>query len=432
VIEAPAPPAPLAPFVEWEHRAVELDFEVMTALSRVRGDAISVGLTGTPGTYDVSTAQYVGTIVLPEVSVLIRPKVGLANLLYLLEPDGQAIDLQPETFRFKATPEVVPAFATLVAATIERAIGRGLLRSYRTESESLMVLRGQIDFPNRARRAWSEVPVPCVFDEFTADNLENRFVLAAVRRLLRTPSVASTTRQRLAQQQLRLEEVSMVHVEPDVVDRVVYTRLNRHYRPALSLCRHVIDATSIVDETGKAGASSFLLNMNKVFERFLEVRLRQALLGRLEVVGQDQSRLDEGGSVGVQPDLLFLRDGRAVFVGDAKYKLTKTGLGPESDVHQLLAYATAYGLAEGVLVYVKDGAAQPRELRVRNSNKVLWTWPIDLTGDRTAIDREIHRLADWIAASTTDPSSTSNGDSRIGYLGPPRQVERRPRSSLGD
>jgi 5-methylcytosine-specific restriction enzyme subunit McrC len=397
-------PLALDPFVEWEHRHVALPAEVQTALVRNAGKAMTLSTTTEPGVTEISINHHVGSIVLPEVHALIRPKIDLQSLFHLLEPSGRSVSLGAQTFGFEHREELLPAFATFVANAIERSTGRGLFRSYRQEEERLLAIRGRIDL-RRHLASGLATPIACRYDEFTADVLENQIILAAIRRLLRLTDVSQATRQLLSRQLIRFDEVSAVTIDPDDVLRMRFTRLNRHYEPALRLARLVLQSTSIVDNVGGTQASVFLIDMNKVFEEFLEHRLRRQLAGRLDVTGQHEDHLDYGHLVGIKPDLLFRKGGTAAFVGDAKYKRTWNGKGPESDVHQLLAYATAYDVPEGVLVYSKEGDAPRREIRVKNVAKTVWTWPLDLRGGSEGIDAAIEELAGWILERSGVPTS---------------------------
>ena len=124
------------------------------------------------------------------------------------------------------------------------------------------------------------------------------------------------------------------------------------YKPALRLARLVLANLTLQDAVGTTQASSFMLDMNDLFERFLTERLRRALRGRLEVKDQHRDRLDEDHRVAIRPDLLFSSQGTAKFVADIKYKLTDDGAGGRTaDYYQLLAYTTALDLPEGVLIY---------------------------------------------------------------------------------
>jgi 5-methylcytosine-specific restriction enzyme subunit McrC len=386
----------LEPIREWQTRTEALPSAVQAALLTHASKAIAIAANPEAGKVDLSANHHIGSISLPEVKLLIRPKVvSLESLFHLLEPSGSALKLHREYFGYKADQELLPAFATFVTGVIERSTGRGLYRAYRQEQDRLLALRGRIDL-RRHLATGVDTPVACQFDEFTPDVIENQILLAAITRLLRLPDVAPATRALLGKQLARMEQVSLVRVDLASIDRVRFTRLNQHYEPAIRLARLVLESTSISDQVGNAQASVFLLDMNKVFEEFLEHQLRRLLSGTLDVSGQHRSNLDTDNQVTIKPDLLFLRRNRPVFVGDAKYKRTWDGTGPESDVYQVLAYATAFGVDEGVLVYAKEGDATRREIKVRNTDKTIWTWPLDLGGTPSDIDRSLQELASWI------------------------------------
>jgi 5-methylcytosine-specific restriction enzyme subunit McrC len=153
--------------------------------------------------------------------------------------------------------------------------------------------------------------------------------------------------------------------------------------------------------------------MNEVFEQFVEHRLRDALRGHLEVRGQDRLHLDHRQLVRMRPDIVFRRGTRRVYVADAKYKLTADGLGKHSDYYQLLAYATAMGLPEGVLIYCHDsGEAPPVEVITLGNGKRLLSFRLALGGTRADIDRAITELAGEIerraGQAASRPATVSN------------------------
>jgi 5-methylcytosine-specific restriction enzyme subunit McrC len=118
------------------------------------------------------------------------------------------------------------------------------------------------------------------------------------------------------------------------------------------------------------------------------------------VRAQRTLHLDAGRHVRIRPDLIFERGpGEPVYVADTKYKITADGFGREADYYQILAYATALGVPEGMLIYCQcGGMAPPRDVRVRNLGTRLRTWPVDLSGGPADVDLQLLRLADEVDA----------------------------------
>ena len=348
--------------------------------------------------WTIKATSYVGTVVLPDLKILVTPKVTTANLFHLLEAGGRALDIGAEQFEYDSSKDLLPAFATFYVRHLERALGLGIPRAYVEFDDRLNNIRGRVDLPAQRRSAGLPLPISCRFDEYTADIPLNRILRAAATRLRRVAGVTITTRQALVGLLARLSEVGALR-GPDLSAPVVFTRLNQHCRPAERLARMVLDGSTLRDAPGASGAGVFMVDMNQLFEEFVESRLRWYLRDRLIVHGQLSTRLDVGGAVGIRPDLAFSGpSGPMVYVGDVKYKVTTDGYARDRDYYQLLAYVTAMNLDEGLLGYCQDdGDPPPREIEVRHAGKRLRTWAIRLDGSPQDVETEMRRLADHIA-----------------------------------
>ena len=189
------------------------------------------------------------------------------------------------------------------------------------------------------------------------------------------------------------------HAPSDLAGPTVFTRLNDHCRPAERLARMVLGNETLLASTGLAGAGVFLIDMNKAFEAFVAARLSRYLSGRLTVCPQQSGPLDLEGSVGIRPDLVFKRRyGKVVYVADTKYKISADGYGRDADYYQILAYATALDVREGMLIYCqRDGSVPPREIQVGKLGTRLVTLAIGLSGTPKDVEQRLLELAGDIA-----------------------------------
>ena len=418
---------------EYGREVLELSPEQANALNRVGGGQyLSVEPGEYSGHWQVSAHNYVGSINVAGLQVLVRPKIPLRNLFLLLEVGLRARDWHDEAVRFEATGDLLPALVSFFARTTETTLARGLYHSYRQQRDRLVALRGRVDIARQLAQPGVVIPTACRFTEFTADLIENSYLKAAVSRSLRVAGVQPIDRRRLMQHLVTLEDVGDLRHHHTDSDRVVFTRLNDHYKPALRLARLVLANLTLQDAVGETQASSFMLDMNELFERFVTERLRRALRGRLDVKDQHRDRLDEECTVAIRPDLLFRSGGSARFVADIKYKLTDDAAsGRHPDYYQLLAYTTALNLPEGVLIYCLDAnrdadtdnpaagspvadASAPavRSVRVRHVDKVLHTYALDLSGTTEDVARNLGELAAWIekrAEAKSEPLTSAVG-----------------------
>jgi 5-methylcytosine-specific restriction enzyme subunit McrC len=337
-------------------------------------------------------------VVTPDVQILVIPKVPTANLFHLLEAGGRTLRVGPEVFEYEQTADLVPSFATFYARHLETALTHGIPHDYRENEERLAGIRGRVNLPAQRRLAGLLLPIECWFDDYTADTALNRILRSALVRLLRLPGVTVTTRQALQQLDRRLQDATTV-TTGDLRTETVFTRLNEYCRPAERLARIILSGSSILDAVGVAGAAVFLVDMNKVFEQFVESRLRRALLGRLVVRGQWSNRLDTTDLVRIKPDLTFESPtGETTYVADSKYKVTADGFGREADYYQLLAYTASLHLDEGLLIYCQhDGTAPTQQIEVRHLGTRLRTWAVRLDRTPKDLEDELQLLADHIA-----------------------------------
>jgi 5-methylcytosine-specific restriction enzyme subunit McrC len=304
-------------------------------------------------------------------------------------------------FEYQRTNDLVPSFATFYARVAETALGRGVHRAYEEQEEPLVAIRGRVLVEARQRQLGLPLPTACRYDEYTSDIPLNRIVKAAAWRLSRLRGVTSTTRSALASILARLEEVAPLS-GPELRTPIVFTRMNDHYRPVERLARMVLHGTSLLDLIGDADAGAFLVDMNVLFEEFVEARLRHYLLSDLQVKGQQPRWLDRGHRVvRLVPDLIFFKRGTPLYVGDTKYKLlADDGKGRNPDYYQLLAYTTALGLPEGVLIYCHHDGSAPQSIVVENVGTRLFTASVRLDGTPAEIEGQLRLLANWILQRT--------------------------------
>lgn len=365
-----------------------------------------MGVGRSSGTWKVSATSHVGVFVTPEVELLVRPKVPMHNLFWMLDVGLPADAFQESTFSFGSDRSLLAAVAQLFARSIERTVGNGLIRCYRSEAERLHTLRGRINMGEVVRRPGLPAPVPCDFTEYTADIFENQVLRGALQRLLRVPGVRPLTRRAVSHALARFEEVTDTPIDVAAIDRVIYTRLNRHYRPPLRLASLVLRNLSLIDRIGKEDASAFTIDMNRLFQDWVIDRLRRRLRGRLGVVETRTEHLAIGRKVPMYPDLELWDGKELVYVGDIKYKLTDTGLARNADYYQLLAYATALGLPEGLLIYCQaEGDVPDREIVVNVAGKSLRTHALDLRGSPSDAETAVSRLGDLLLSRATKKSA---------------------------
>ncbi|MFJ9714469.1 McrC family protein [Streptomyces sp. NPDC101213] len=376
---------------------------------------------GRAGHWLLRAGSRVGAVRTPGGPVLrIMPKTPVNRLFFLLgfslDPARAWRDGREGTVDTGAYDDVVPALAHAVERRIDAALRRGVLQGYREVEESAPVVRGRLREAEQIRRHFGRTPpVEIAYDAYTADTAENRVLRAAAERLLRLPGVPGPVRRRLAHQRARLADAAPL-VRGQELPHWRPSRLNSRYQPALRLAEAVLRGTS--PEHRAAGpeplaVDGFLLDMNRLFEDFVTVALREALKEHgLTARLQDPHHLDTAGLVRIRPDLVVRTgDGRTpLAVADAKYKVEKADGLLNADLYQALAYATVLGLREAHLVYAA-GRRPEHFHEVRGTaagadgrGMRLYRHSLDLSREPGHLLSAVREIAGRLAAAAPHPS----------------------------
>jgi 5-methylcytosine-specific restriction enzyme subunit McrC len=294
--------------------------------------------------------------------------------------------------------DLLPALAHAVERQVDRALRQGLLQGYRATEETALVVRGRIREAEQIRRRYGmALPVEVAYDEFTTDIAENRILRAAVERLLRLPGVPRDVRCRLLHQRARLADITTI-VRGQPLPGWQPTRLNSRYHHALHLARAVLDEASAEHAHGGLRVDGFLFDMNKLFEDFVTVALREAFRGTGHTARlQDPHHLDQASAIRMKPDfVLYGAHGEPCAVVDAKYKAERPGGYPDADLYQMLAYCTALDLREGHLVYAKGNAPHAAH-QVRHAGIVIHQHALDLDQEPAGLLADIGSVAERLA-----------------------------------
>ena len=180
-----------------------------------------------------------------------------------------------------------------------------------------------------------------------------------------------------------LGDVSLQEFPPGRVPEVTFGRLNEHYRKVVDLSRLVLRYGAYESSRGTVQARGFLMDMNTVFQEFLTEALREQLDASPRTLRSDRElqklTLDKGRRVTLKPDLTWWDGPNCTFVGDAKYKNLTGRRVPNSDLYQMLAYATALGLPGGLLVYAQ-GEADDATYEIPHCGKHMEVISLGLSG----------------------------------------------------
>jgi 5-methylcytosine-specific restriction enzyme subunit McrC len=334
----------------------------------------------------ITTTSHIGVIQLEGLTIVVEPKLAgdNAGVIALLEFLGTGT-VRFFSRRADASTSGTSLLEFLVRVFIGeclRAVRGGLRFGYQVKSESLPTLRGRLLVREQFLTSRVSAGLFCEHDEFTANILENQVLYSALRRCQRYLRIGELRRQLEILLALFQDSCEPLAIPPTLArETIVYNRLNDHYRSAHLLAWLILANLGVDDlkQTGEAKIYSFLVNMNELFETFVD-RIVARLMPRPRYTVRSQDPLNarfqdlERGTsyASMVPDLRVSVAGRSGTVPvDAKYKRYDGRAVSSGDLYQLSMYAmaaqTTSGTARALLVFPTENAlGSIRRVGLRN------------------------------------------------------------------
>jgi 5-methylcytosine-specific restriction enzyme subunit McrC len=339
---------PTTLLTERKPRQVRLAPADVVFLQTIHRGRIDVAPTGRRGAYRLTPRGCAGVIVAPTRRFVIRPKIPLQNLFLLLDPDDP-VSAAPDEGAPTPGLEILNFLAGRLARLLAERSAAGLRRGYRESAEEGPFLHGRIDVPAQLRESVVRKDrLHGIRDDFTADVPCNQAPKATAERLLASSLLGGRVREALVQALRGFEEVTPTSLTPHVFAAAEADRLAEGYRPLLDLCRLLADALGPSDAAGMTSCPAFLIDMERVFERYVTRGVTKAFADGWTGAAQQTHVVAPG--VEMRPDLTLYRDERPALVVDAKWK-RPIGAPAPADLYQMLAYCTALGVGQAALIY---------------------------------------------------------------------------------
>ena len=341
----------------------------------------------TQGQWQLTARGWIGYIPLTaELALSLQPKTALVNLFGMLEV---AYNLQ--SFRFldglfdaATLDEFYERLAHILARRILDRMRKGLYQTYIAQADRLPYVRGRLDLQPMFQQP-EQAEVHCQYEEQTGDVEENQILAWTLHRILHSGLCTEQRAQPSVRQALRMLQ-STVTLRPfaaQVCLQRSYNRLNHDYHPLHALCYFFLDERGPSHEAGGRQMLPFLVNMARLYERFVAEWLKANLDPKYGLKIQDRYAIGSSGPH-FNIDLVVVEQatGEVRWVMDTKYRTP--GATPSADeIAQVIAYAEAKGAAEAILIY-PVAPARPLDqtvgaIRVRSLTFAL-DRPLDAAG----------------------------------------------------
>jgi 5-methylcytosine-specific restriction enzyme subunit McrC len=243
---------------------------------------------------------------------------------------------------------VLDIIAMVLITRIKQLIKRGMFRGYIRKAEYLSGVKGKIP---AGRNLFFTNKLLCEYDELSYSVFLN-IILKGTLRLLMSMNMSKVVKEEAKTLLMIMSEVDDVEIDERLFSRVSYSRLNLNYKPLIDFCYLIYRSINVKSGTGSIRFSSFLIDMNVVFEEFIRQYLRNNLgeynVRRRTINNWASSSRQELLPV-IEPDIVI--DGKLVI--DVKYYrnvVTNRGKLISSNLYQIITYMNVMNLP-GMLIY---------------------------------------------------------------------------------
>lgn len=374
-------------------------------LNRQFSDKLSFHKAWKEGYYNINPNSYVGVIKLPNIILRLNPKVEISNLFHMLSYAYEVDFFRKKTVLYDDAKDIYEFIIAIFNKRVTELIQGGVFRNYIETDENLNYVRGKISIIQNIRENnILQHRLFCVFDDYTANIIENQIIKHVLLRLSRDSYEKRYLSDEIRENYYHFDDISNKTILPQNFPVINYTRLNQHYEHIHKLCKLILDNLSISERTGKNAFSSFLLDMNKLFEefvyKFLEEKIKTRNIKEITIIPQSGDTLDYDGNIKIIPDILIQKNDVPLIVLDTKYKKRKDNDNINQDIFQVLAYCKGINVKKAILLYPKwDGVClNPFTLKVKNCDIEIKIMTIDLARDRLIFDKNFNDLVQDIIA----------------------------------
>lgn len=360
-------------------------------------------VTATPDVagWRVTAEHTVGTVARNDLVVRVAPKVGAVQVLRLLVIADGAADLVVDDERVEVADDadLSAVLGRMFVLEAEGALAGGVLRGYRTEDQTLSVLRGRLRLQDQFLRRFGQLsPLEVTVDEWTVDTPENRLIRSAALALVALPGLPRGVEDDLRRVDRLLAEAERL-VPGAALPDWQPTRLNARLHALLGLAQLTLRHVSVESAAGEMVVHGFRVNMAHLFERLVA-----RLLGEYDPAWSAQVTLplDKREKLMIRPDLVRDDGNGWSGVADTKYKvLDEAGKVSNADIYQLVTYCARLGLTTGHLIYA-DGGSPPPPYEVRGTDAAIAIHRVDLTGSAEDLRSQVSALGAILSSASDD------------------------------
>ncbi|AEB28314.1 McrC family protein [Francisella hispaniensis] len=334
----------------------------------------------------IKARQYVGVISLGGQLVQVLPKVfssdrslsgvevpsdntindNITGLMYLLKLTKKLKINEVELTKLcKHTDSMLEVFIRLFADNLLELLQNDYRRNYVAQEDNLKFIKGKINFTKHLRHNYiDKSKFYCNYDEYESNILLNQLLKATIKKCISSTKSSFAILQKCDQLLIDVDDKRFTN--PNICNRVKFTRLNQKYEYVFNLAKLLLFGSSPKLTINDNHTFSIMFDMNALFEEaiFEILDSYKNSFGITTVQAQKpQTTIFDKDSIAnftMKPDIYIENKDGFKIVLDTKYKLIESIRSDynssqkqvaQSDVYQMFAYSQYYKAEKSILLY---------------------------------------------------------------------------------
>lgn len=233
---------------------------------------------------------------------------------------------------------------------VQLLIHQGLIKQYYKETGNVKALKGKLEFAGHIQKNLvHKERFYTTHQVYDKDHLIHQ-VLGQALGIIATLSKGNYLYGKCKTVQLDFPEVKAIKANENTFSKIPKSRKTAPYDTALAIARLIILNYAPNVSSGSEKMLALLFDMNRLWEEYVLIRLKQACHGKdVDVYGQSSKSFWNG--ITIRPDIIVKKNNEVVLIIDTKWKNIDQSKPSTHDLRQMYVYNQFWKSERALLLY---------------------------------------------------------------------------------
>jgi 5-methylcytosine-specific restriction enzyme subunit McrC len=281
---------------------------------------------------------------------------------------------------------ILEVFISVFLQALEKLVQKGIRKNYVVEEANQPFLKGKLLVNQQIKHNIAHAERFYVqYDDFQENIAPNRLIKSTLQLLFKV-SRKLANQAALSQNLLIFESVDYSqNLAKDFIETDKLNRQFTHYQSVIAWCKFFLKQESFTNYGGEAINFALLFPMEKIFEDFVGMKLKQKLSSldwQISLQDSTYSLIENPRKFQLRPDIVFYHRQKVKMIMDTKWKVLDENQRnfdiSQADLYQLFAYGKKYHCNVLYLIYPTNEKFTKPLVFDYGGGMMLRIYPLDL------------------------------------------------------